>query len=167
MLIVISLRAIAMMTSLCGFPRSLRRLATVLRTGVWQAAASAAWNSTCRRDRPPPAIILLPLIAPLSCGTGASPVMAAASPDVIRPSSGNSAISIAAETGPIPGIERRRFAFVASGSVCAMTFSILRSMTENWASSTSWRSSTRLGDHRPWSRRRQKHPASCERRSEL
>lgn len=44
----------------CG----LRRFATGLRTELWQAAASAAWNSTCLRDRRPPAIILLPRIAP-------------------------------------------------------------------------------------------------------
>lgn len=114
--IVISLGAIAMMMSLCGFPRSFSRFATGLRTGLWQAAASAAWNSTCHRDRRPPAIALLPRIAPLSCGTGTNPVMAAASPDAIRPSSGSSAISIADETGPIPGIDRRSFAFAAGGA---------------------------------------------------
>jgi hypothetical protein len=41
--------------------------------------------------------------------------MAAASPDVIRPSSGISAISMAAETGPIPGMDRRSRAFGAVG----------------------------------------------------
>lgn len=77
--IMISRRAIVIMTSLSGFPRSLRRFATRLRAGLYQAAASAAWYSTCLRDRRPPAIVLLPRIAPLSCGAGAKPVMAAAS----------------------------------------------------------------------------------------
>ena len=36
------------------------------------------------------------------------------------PSSGISAISIAAETGPIPGTERRSCAFVARLSSCAI-----------------------------------------------
>lgn len=41
--------------------------------------------------------------------------MAAASPDVILPSSGISAISMAAETGPIPGMDRRSLTFAAEG----------------------------------------------------
>ena len=64
--IVTRFRAIAMMTSLWGFPRSFRRFVTGLRTGLWQAAANAALNNTCRSDRRPPAIALLPRIAPLS-----------------------------------------------------------------------------------------------------
>ena len=66
----------------------------------------------------------LPRIAPLSCGMGATPVIAAASPDVIRPSSGMSAISIAAETGPIPGIDSTSLAFAAEVSSCPMTLLI-------------------------------------------
>jgi hypothetical protein len=47
--------------------------------------------------------------------------MAAASPDVIRPSSGISAISMAAETGPIPGMDRRSRAYAAEVSSWAMS----------------------------------------------
>lgn len=46
--------------------------------------------------------------------------MDAASPDVIRPSFGISAISMAAETGPIPGMDRRSLAFAAEVSSCAL-----------------------------------------------
>ena len=78
-------------------------------------------QSTCRSDRLPPAIALLPRMAPLSFETGARPVIAAASPAVIRPSSGNSVISIAAETGPFPGIDGRRLALAVGydrASIC-------------------------------------------------
>jgi hypothetical protein len=46
--------------------------------------------------------------------------MAAASPDVIRPNSGNSAISIAAETGPMPG------ALIAVGLPCRQVSPLVR-----------------------------------------
>lgn len=90
-------------------------------------AASAAWNTTCHSARRPPAIARLPRIVPLSFGTGASPIMAAAPPDAIRPSSGLSAISMAAETAPIPGMDRRCLAFAAEFSSCVNTLSIRRS----------------------------------------
>ena len=82
---VTSLRAMATMTSLCGVPRILRRCATGFSSGLGQAAASAAWNRTCRSARRPPAIARLPRIVPLSCGTGARPVMAATSPSALFP----------------------------------------------------------------------------------
>jgi len=99
LVIVTNLHAMAMTTNLCGFRRSLRHFATSLRIGLEQVMTSAAWSGTCRRGRRPRAIVLLPRIIPLSCGAGAKPVMAAASPDAILPSSGNSAINIARVTG--------------------------------------------------------------------
>ncbi len=120
---------------LCGLPLILRCLATNFRTGLLQAAASTVWNKICRNERRPPAIVCLPRIAPLSCGTGARPVMPAASPDVIRPSSGISAIIMTAETRPLPGIDRRSLAFAAEVSSCAMTLSIRRSRSPTCVSS--------------------------------
>jgi len=126
---VTNLRAIAIMTSLCGFPRTLRRFASGSRAGLSPAAASAARNSTCRRERRPPAIDLLSRVAPLSCGIGARPVMVASSPDVIRPNSRNSANNIAAATGPIPRTDRSRFVLAERVFTCPMAFLIRRSMS--------------------------------------
>jgi len=47
-----------------------------------------------------------------------------ASPDVLRPSSTNSAIKIAIDTGSIPGIDRRKFALAANHFVYAIKLSI-------------------------------------------
>ena len=52
--------------------------------------------------------------------------MAAAPPDDIRPNSGIAAMSMAAETGPKPEMDRRRFASAAEVFSCAMTVSIRR-----------------------------------------
>lgn len=142
--------ALAIMASLCGFPRSLRRVVTGLRIGLWQAAARVAWNSTCRRDRCPPAIALRPRIAPLSFGTGAKPVVAAASPDVIRSSSCNSAINFTADTGPNPGINRSRFVLAASGSVCATKLSFQPGRVEFHKKCDQLRSTERFFFCSPW-----------------
>jgi hypothetical protein len=55
--------------------------------------------------------------------------MAAASQAVIWPSSGNSAINIMTETGPISRIDRRSPALAVKVSLSAMTFSILYSIS--------------------------------------
>lgn len=74
--------------------------------------------------------------APLSWGTGPRPVIAVASRDVIWRSSDRITLrsvarqwmftctrgSIAAESGPIPGIDRSRFALATNPSVCATRY---------------------------------------------
>ena len=73
---VISLRAMAMMTTLCGFPRSFRRFANGFSAGLWHAATSAAWKSTCRKARRPPAMARLPF-TPLRNRLGIDPKLPA------------------------------------------------------------------------------------------
>lgn len=86
----------------------------------------------------------LPRIVPLSCATGARPVIDATCPAVIRPSSSISSISIAAETALIPGMDRRNLAFAAEVSSCPMTLSIRRSRSPTLASSMALRSACTL-----------------------
>src|SRR3954451_15221940 len=59
-----------------------------------------------RNAAPPPQIARLPRILPLSRLNGATPTRAAAWRRVREPSSGSSASSVRALTGPTPGVER-------------------------------------------------------------
>src|SRR5438094_8722375 len=59
-----------------------------------------------RRVALPPPTVRLPRILPLSRLNGATPTRAAAWRRVREPSSGNSASSVRALTGPTPGTER-------------------------------------------------------------
>ena len=61
---------------------------------------------------------------------------------LILPSSGISAISMAAETGPIPGMDRRSLAFAAEVSSCAITLLIRRSRSLTCVSSRVQRSAS-------------------------
>src|SRR3954452_21387808 len=60
-----------------------------------------------RRVALPPPTVRLPRILPLSRLNGATPTRAAAWRRVSEPSSGSSASSVRALTGPTPGTERR------------------------------------------------------------
>lgn len=70
--------------------------------GLYRMAVSAAMYKTRRTSKRPPWIRRRPLLEPESLAMGAMPTRAAISRRLSRPSSGNSAISVALATGPMP-----------------------------------------------------------------
>ncbi len=70
--LVTSFLATVVTVTLCGFPALRRQSTKDLRLGLSSAATKAAWNTTRRRARRPPAMARLPRRVPLPRATGAN-----------------------------------------------------------------------------------------------
>src|SRR3954447_16423539 len=131
-----SLRMQAVSASFEGFPAWRSRSWKPAIAGLApRAAATAAMYRHARNAALPPQIARLPRILPLSRLNGATPTRAAACRRVSEPSSGSSARSVRALTGPTPGTERSSSSLARQSGLSRTAPSRSRSIASSASSS--------------------------------